>query len=110
MTTRADSTGAFLIILLTIFVIALALFGCAGPSKARYAELLHECRDANREHLRLVKEYQSAVEENDKVMRDLCDANRRPIPQALCDDLCTMPAIKHPEQGSGTVEMGLGGY
>ena len=34
--------------------------GCAGPSKARYAQLLHECRDLNREHVRMLKEYDSA--------------------------------------------------
>ncbi len=44
---------------LTIGAMCLALFGC-GPSKlVRTQHLLHECREANREHVRLLKMYDS---------------------------------------------------
>ena len=64
------------LVLLTAVVI---LTACSGPSKAQYVKLLHECREANREHLRMIKEYDAAN----------CDSR--------------------PEQGFGTVEMGIGG-
>jgi len=52
----------------------------AGPSRERYAELLGECRVANREHLRMLKAYE------------------------------TMACRAHPEQANGAAEMGLGGF
>ena len=40
--------------------LALALLcGCAGPSKARYKILLSECRQHEREYVRLLKETQT---------------------------------------------------
>jgi hypothetical protein len=62
-----------------LFIVVL-LAGCTGPSKARYAQLLGECRNANREHLRMLKEYEK------------------------------LECKSHPEQAAGSVEMGLGGF
>jgi hypothetical protein len=62
------------------FIGMIFLAGCAVPSRARYAELLHECRELNREHLRLLKTYEATE----------CAA--------------------HPEQLHGAAEMGLGGW
>lgn len=66
---------------------ALYVMGCAAPSRARYAELLHECREQNREHLRMLREY------------DGID----------CRDVRGVP-VGRPEQAAGAAEMGLGGY
>ena len=41
--------------------VAAALAACSGPSKARYTELLHQCRQANREKLRMLKEYDAST-------------------------------------------------
>lgn len=60
------SRGGLALIAIGIgFVLVAACCGCAasskaGPSKARYADLLHECREANRERARLIKEYERA--------------------------------------------------
>lgn len=51
-----------------------------GPSRERLVVLLRECREANREHLRMLKEYDAAR----------CSAR--------------------PEQAHGAVEFDLGGY
>ena len=67
------------------FVLCAAMSGCAGPSKARYAELLHECRDVNREHLRMLREY-----EGYQCVKGLAHGG--------------------PEQAAGIAEMGLGGF
>jgi len=63
-----------------LLAVALLTCGCAGPSKARYAELLHECRESNREHLRMLHEYEK------------------------------MQCKSHPEQAHGMAEFGLGGF
>lgn len=63
---------------------AVLLGGCSvlnpKPTRTQYAELLHQCRDANREHIRMLKEYEK------------------------------MKCESHPEQGAGSVESDLGGY
>lgn len=66
-----------------LLIIVVTLTGCAGPTRARYKELLAECREQNREHLRMFHEYAKSVE--------------------LCGG-------KHPEQSHGVAEMGLGGF
>jgi hypothetical protein len=76
-----------LIGLLALAAAVLWITGCAGPSRAQYARLLHECREANREHLRMLREYDGIDCRNDRG-----------------------EPIGRPEQGAGTVEMGLGGY
>lgn len=63
-----------------VAAVAVALMGCAGPSKARLKVLLHECRDSNRERLRMLREYEN------------------------------MNCSSHPEQTAGSLEMGLGGF
>lgn len=41
----------------TFFALAFTgLSGCSGPSKARYKELLGECREHQRAYVRLLKE------------------------------------------------------
>lgn len=40
-----------------LICLCLSLTACAGPSKARYKELLHECRIQNRERARIIEEY-----------------------------------------------------
>jgi hypothetical protein len=57
--------------------------GCAGPSKTHLVRLLGECRASNREHLRLLREYQTVAEQ--------CNA-------------------KHPEQIQNQAEFDLGGF
>lgn len=37
---------------------AASVAGCAGPSKPRLRTLLSQCREHNREHLRLLKAYE----------------------------------------------------
>lgn len=77
---------ALLILACIVFFLEamVSMDGCAwpkaGPSKTRYAELLHECREANREHLRIIREYQN------------------------------MDCRTNPDQQFGAVEHGLGGY
>jgi hypothetical protein len=68
-------------LVLALLVVAPMMAGCVatGPSRAQYANLLRECRELNREHLRLLKEYE----------RRHCEGN--------------------PEQMHGAAEMGLGG-
>jgi hypothetical protein len=78
------------------------LAGCAGPSKARYVELLHECREANREHLRMLQEYDK------RPMFDMSGCAKMENAEGwLCPNSATNGA---PEQTHGAVEMGLGGF
>lgn len=58
----------------------ISLVGCAQPSRQRLAELLGECREHNREHLRMLREYEA---------RGQC---------------------RGVEQGFGSAEAGLGGW
>lgn len=76
-----ERIAGFCMAALTIGLVCLALFGCAhGPNKKKLRTLLSECREVNREHLRLLKEYEK------------------------------MDCKAHPEQGLGSAEMGLGGF
>jgi hypothetical protein len=63
--------------------VAFVLSGCAGPSRKQYAALLHECRELNREHLRLYK---------------------------ACEERLVVNGIPVPEQAAGAAEAGLGGW
>jgi hypothetical protein len=69
-------------LVLAAFLALPLLAGCVatGPTRSQYANLLRQCREINREHLRMLKEYE----------RLHCESN--------------------PEQQHGAVEMGLGGY
>lgn len=113
----------------TIFILAAsALFGvvllsgCAGPSKARYAELLHECREANRERERIIREYDSRVDEPRKIridnshkpgdvwkMSDGCNTTTCSMSvfgAIICD---TTAMYCSPEQNFGSVNFGEAG-
>ena len=39
-------------------IVVCFMTGCAGPSKARLQVLLHECREQNRERVRVIREYE----------------------------------------------------
>ena len=54
------TVGTILALFLSLSAI-MTLSGCAssGPSKDRFKELLHECREANRERVRIIKEYEA---------------------------------------------------
>ena len=78
------SSGGLALIAIGLLALAVAfLAGCAGPSRKQYAVLLHECRESNREHLRLYK---------------------------ACEERLVVNGVPVPEQTSGSVEMGLGGW
>lgn len=73
-----------------------------GPSRARYRQLLHECREANREHLRMLEAYDA---EASKSATDCTKVTG----QVVGDEwICTEP-FAAPAQKSGSVEFGLGG-
>lgn len=86
--------------------------GCAespiGPSKDRLQVLLHECRESNREHLRLLKEYDA------RPMFDMSKCTALKGPSAMPGNggwLCPTDAeAMRPEQAHGLVEMNVGGY
>lgn len=89
---------------------ALMLAACrtTGPSKARYAELLHECREHDREHLRMLKAYESpkgcvSIKRGENTMEKL-----QPLWHEA--EITACPVSSNPEQAHGSVEMGLGGY
>lgn len=46
----------FAVIVLGVVCAIVSLHGCAGPSKGQYKKLLHECRVANRERARIIRE------------------------------------------------------
>jgi hypothetical protein len=92
----------------TLIVAVVALSACAGPSKARYVELLHECRVANREHLRMVKEYDKRTE--GCVTLHQGEFMQEKLGKLWKKDVTVCPAFAAPEQAWGTVEMGLGGH
>ena len=77
------SSGGLALIAIGVVAVAAALIcGCAEPSRKRYAVLLSECRESNREHLRLYK---------------------------ACEERLVINGVPVPEQSFGSVEMGLGG-
>lgn len=113
------AAGALLIMLVA---------GCAGPSRARYAELLHECREQNREHVRLLREYDertAALSQPHTEIRDTrhtpgekwtervgcntCDCQAITSSDAICSCMA-MGCLSAPAQQFGRVEMGLGGF
>ena len=78
------SAGGIALISIGLLALAVALLaGCSGPSRNQYAILLHECRESNREHLRLYK---------------------------ACEERLVVNGVPVPEQSRGSAEMGLGGY
>lgn len=86
-----------------ICLVALFFAGCAGPSRARYAELLHECRESNREHLRMIQLYDQQA---DRFAKN-CVPMKAPGHGWACEKDIEFLA---PEQKAGTAEMGLGGF
>ncbi len=87
---------------ITLAVVAAALAACAGPSRARYEQLLHECRDANREHLRLIQEYDA---------RPMFDVRSCAKMAGGAGWVCPTGAeVVRPEQKLGAAEFGVGGY
>lgn len=88
------------------------LSACAGPSRARYAQLLGECRSANREHLRMLKEYESRAEQPQEGVPAGCKREKHGCNTCtVCGDIASCTAMYcGPEQGFGSVEGGLGGY
>lgn len=55
-------TIASILALFLAFAALMTLSGCGttGPSKARLRELLAQCRDANRQRVKVIKEYEAA--------------------------------------------------
>lgn len=98
-----------MVVILVLFVSLAAVLmgtGCAGPSRERTAALLHQCRAANRERARLVKEYEA---------RPLVDTSK-------CSKLtyqgkwtggwiCPEAAVgAHPEQAHGALDFSEAGF
>lgn len=73
-----------------------------GPSRVRLLHLLHECRKANREHLRMLKVYDAEATTSATECTKVTG-------QVVGDEwICTEP-LKAPAQKAGSVEFGLGG-
>jgi hypothetical protein len=73
--------------------------GCAGPSKARYRELLGECREHQREYVRLLKAY-SEIEPMQGCEPFLLNGH---------EGFTCARKVEHPEPAFGAVGFGEGG-
>lgn len=90
----------------------------AGPSRERLVVLLHECRVANREHLRMLQEYDAReAKRSEPRVENLPDGGTRTFDGcnwttcrgSLCERTL-MYCGPAPEQVFGGVEFGLGGH
>lgn len=93
-----------------LLILALALL-CAcstapskGPSKERLKELLSQCREANRERVRLIKEYRRSMDD--------CNSETCSPPDKDGVRFCSRTLLNcgHPEQTFGTIETDEAGF
>lgn len=89
------------IIALFFMCLGMLLNGCAGPSKARYKELLHQCRVHEREYVRLDKELAKKREECVVVHRGELVPQSKFVRDALVCPIDLVPQQKAGEVGAG---------
>ena len=85
-----------------LMAVAVTLSACAGPSKNQLRQLLHECREVNREHLRMIKAYDAEVAK--------CVKLRGPHGEEGNFGWACPTDMTPPEQSFGGAEYGVGAH
>lgn len=86
--------------ILGLLCFVVMFWGCAQPPRKRLVQLLHECREANRERIRIIKEYETEFKP--------CEESGFKDSTLPCFVFHGRPA-KHPEQSFDCINFGEAG-